>query len=75
MVEAEYLPPGHPPVRDIELDIDSLKLQWKDREEVKELVSAPDLALQKVKLQREIHSKTHNHSHDGEHDHKNGKTL
>jgi len=36
MIETEYLPPGHPPVRDIELDIDALKAQWKDRPEVKE---------------------------------------
>ena len=34
MVETEYLPPGHPPVRDIEFDIDALRLQWRDREEV-----------------------------------------
>jgi hypothetical protein len=25
MIEVEYLPPGHPPLHDIELDIDSLK--------------------------------------------------
>ena len=25
IVEAEYVPPGHPPLRDIELDIDALK--------------------------------------------------
>ena len=31
MVEAEYLPPGHPPLHDIELDIDALKEQWKGR--------------------------------------------
>ncbi len=36
MIETEYLPPGHPPLRDIELDIDVLKEQWKDRQEVKE---------------------------------------
>ena len=36
LVEAEYVPPGHPPLRDIELDIDALKEQWKGREEVKE---------------------------------------
>ena len=36
MIETEYLPPGHPPVRDIELDIDALKAQWKDRKEVRE---------------------------------------
>ncbi len=35
MVETEYLPPGHPPIRDIDFDIDGLKAQWKDREEVK----------------------------------------
>ena len=34
MMETEYVPPGHPPLYDIELDIDALKLQWKDREEV-----------------------------------------
>jgi acetone carboxylase gamma subunit len=45
MVEVEYLPPGHPPVHDMEFDIDALKLQWRDR---KPLVAAelagPDLA-------------------------------
>lgn len=34
MIETEYLPPGHPPLRDIEIDIDALKAQWKDRPEV-----------------------------------------
>jgi acetone carboxylase, gamma subunit len=29
LVEAEYLPPGHPPLHDIELDIDALKQQWR----------------------------------------------
>lgn len=27
MVEVEYLPPGHPPTRDIELDIEALKAE------------------------------------------------
>ena len=36
MVEVEYLPPGHPPLHDIELDIDALKEQWADRKEVTE---------------------------------------
>ena len=35
MIETEYLPPGHPPLHDIELDIDALKVQWKDREELR----------------------------------------
>ena len=37
MIETEYLPPGHPPVHDIELDLDKLKAQWADREEVTEV--------------------------------------
>ena len=32
MVETEYTVPGHPPLHDIELDIDALKEQWKNRE-------------------------------------------
>ena len=32
LVEAEYLPPGHPPAHDIDFDIDALKAQWADRE-------------------------------------------
>ena len=34
MMEVEYLPPGHPPLRDMEFDIDAMKEQWKDRVEV-----------------------------------------
>lgn len=41
MCEVEYVPPGHPPIHDIELDIDALKEQWKDREEVTEPVVGP----------------------------------
>ncbi len=64
MAEAEYLPPGHPPLHDIELDIDALKLQWKDRKEVVEPVIGPDLALEKVKSGRALHEK-HQHGHAG----------
>jgi acetone carboxylase gamma subunit len=42
MIETEYLPPGHPPIRDIEFDIDALKAQWKDRAEITEPPVAPD---------------------------------
>ncbi len=63
LVEAEYLPPGHPPLHDIELDIDALKLQWADREEVTEPVAGPDLALEKVRLGRELHAQMHGHDH------------
>lgn len=31
MMETEYTVPGHPPVHDIELDIDALKAQWRKR--------------------------------------------
>lgn len=62
MAEVEYLPPGHPPVRDIELDIDALKLQWKDRAEVTEAPVGPDLALEKVHGHRALHA-SHQHGH------------
>jgi acetone carboxylase gamma subunit len=42
MIETEYLPPGHPPIRDIELDIDALKLQWKDRPEVQQAAAGAE---------------------------------
>jgi acetone carboxylase gamma subunit len=56
LVETEYLPPGHPPVHDIQLDIDALKAQWRDREEVVEPESGPDVALDKVRRQRSGHA-------------------
>ena len=59
MVEAEYLPPGHPPLHDIELDIDALKEQWKGRPEMQEPAQAPDLALERVLLQRQLHAQAH----------------
>jgi acetone carboxylase, gamma subunit len=62
MVEVEYLPPGHPPVHDIDLDIDALKAQWKDRAEVLEPAEAPDLALDKTLQQRALHA-GHHHGH------------
>lgn len=31
MVETEYLPIGHPPLNDMEFDIDALKLRWRSR--------------------------------------------
>lgn len=71
MVEVEYLPPGHPPLYDIELDLDALKLQWKDREEVVDAVVGPDLAAEKVRHGRALHAQAHGHDHDhGHHGHK-----
>ncbi len=68
LFEAEYLPPGHPPLHDIELDIDALKLQWKDRKEVLEPEIGPDLALEKVKFGRALHA-SHQHVPGSSHDH------
>ena len=31
MMEVEYLPPGHPPLNDLEFDLDALKAQWAKR--------------------------------------------
>jgi acetone carboxylase, gamma subunit len=31
MIEVEYLPPGHPPTFDMQIDLDALKAQWADR--------------------------------------------
>ena len=42
LVEVEYLPPGHPPAHDIELDIDALKAQWATREALDGPVVGPD---------------------------------
>jgi acetone carboxylase gamma subunit len=31
LIETEYLPPGHPPVFDMEIDVDALAAQWAAR--------------------------------------------
>jgi acetone carboxylase gamma subunit len=44
LMEAEYLPPGHPPVNDMEFDLDALKKQWNGRKELSaEELAGPDL--------------------------------
>lgn len=43
LMEVEYLPPGHPPSHDIQLDIDALKKQWADREELDAPVLEPSV--------------------------------
>jgi acetone carboxylase gamma subunit len=58
MLEVEYLPPGHPPLHDIELDIDALKVQWKDRQEVRDPEPGPDRALE---ARNERLSRSHGH--------------
>jgi acetone carboxylase, gamma subunit len=48
LIEAEFVPPGHPPLCDIDLDIDALKVQWAGRDELPEpvAVEAPPRRLQ-----------------------------
>ncbi|MGP1281594.1 MAG: acetone carboxylase subunit gamma [Parasphingopyxis sp.] len=41
-IEAEYLPPGHPPAHDIDFDLDALKAQWADREPLAEPALGPE---------------------------------
>ncbi len=41
MIETEYTVPGHPPIHDIELDIDALKRQWASRTELMEPAIEP----------------------------------
>jgi acetone carboxylase, gamma subunit len=42
LIEVEYLPPGHPPAYDIELDIDALRAQVEARPEQSGPVIGPD---------------------------------
>lgn len=44
-VETEYAIPGHPPLYDIEVDLEALKAQWSAREEVLEPVRGPEVVL------------------------------
>ncbi len=56
MVEVEYIVPGHPPVHDIELDIDALKLQWSKRKEMTKHVPAGAAS-----APPKLHSHSHKH--------------
>lgn len=40
MAEVEYTVPGHPPLNDLEFDIDKLKQQWASRTELSEPVGS-----------------------------------
>jgi acetone carboxylase gamma subunit len=44
MVETEYTIPGHPPLYDMEVDLDALKAQWSKRDELTEAVVGPDVS-------------------------------
>jgi hypothetical protein len=43
MIEVEYLPPGHPPTFDMEIDIDALKIQWAGRPRDLTVTGGPDV--------------------------------
>lgn len=59
MVENEYAIPGHPPLFDMQVDLDALKAQWADRDELTEAVIGPDLS-----PKRGHHHHGHGHKHD-----------
>jgi acetone carboxylase, gamma subunit len=40
-IEAEYLPPGHPPVWDMQVDVDALIRQWAQRPGMTEIPVGP----------------------------------
>lgn len=65
MVEVEYTVPGHPPVADLELDIDALKRQWSRRKELAQHVPAGDPPPQRV--HGHAHGHGHSHGHKGAH--------
>lgn len=54
MVETEYTVPGHPPLHDMEIDIDALKVQWRDRSapQAQDIPADPD----RLKHLRQQHS-------------------
>jgi acetone carboxylase gamma subunit len=54
MVETEYTVPGHPPLHDMEFDIDALKAQWQNRPapEATEIPEDGD----RIKNLRHVHS-------------------
>lgn len=58
MVEVEYTVPGHPPLHDMEFDIDALKAQWRDRQPMAAPAPAPD---DEIPLKRHCHG--HGHAH------------
>ncbi|WP_036516735.1 acetone carboxylase subunit gamma [Nevskia soli] len=63
MVEVEYLPPGHPPVHDMDFDIDALKAQWKTRKPLTAgELAGPDMA----------HFAQHTHSRKEKAQHRHG---
>ena len=43
MIEVEYLPPGHPPTFDMEIDVDALKAYWAGRSTDAVPTGAPDV--------------------------------
>jgi acetone carboxylase gamma subunit len=64
MMETEYLPIGHPPLSDMEFDLDALKAQWKDRKPLTEAeLAGPD----PVGMPQHKHAHKHrHHSHGGD---------
>lgn len=62
MIETEYTVPGHPPLHDMEFDIDALKAQWLARGPTAGPVPAPD-----DEAPRPRHTHHHGHGHGHKH--------
>ncbi|MCB1954400.1 MAG: acetone carboxylase subunit gamma [Rhodocyclaceae bacterium] len=56
LVETEYTVPGHPPLFDMEFDIDALKAQWAGRAPMHEPAPAP---ADEAPLKRHCHGHSH----------------
>jgi acetone carboxylase gamma subunit len=60
MMETEYLPIGHPPLSDMEFDLDALKKQWSGRQPLSEAeLAGPDAS------GVSHHHESHKHRHGG----------
>lgn len=60
MMETEYLPIGHPPLNDMQFDLDALKAQWSGRQPLTEAeLAGPD----------PVGMSQHHHSHKQKHEH------
>ena len=51
-IEAEYLPPGHPPTYDMQIDVDALKAQWAARSPDTVIPLGRDVSVEPLRVQR-----------------------
>ena len=53
LIEAEYLPPGHPPAYDMQIDVDALKRDWARRGEDTPIYVGPGVPMPATIRRRE----------------------